>query len=231
MFGRTGLFVGTILVIGVLSVLVLLWARGTNEESATTEARPTYSGPLEELLRDVPTRDEFRVCVDGAGGYDIGSQDVNLVAEALDEAFTRMRNYPHSVTRGCDPPTGLTGERLSAATDASTQKRFIQPPHMPSPYVVEVYFVPSTVLDASFELAYPFAWLTEEFTCKGDVCSGVTAGFYVPPDIPQDHLRYAFLSMNGLEKNPLDACYGKGIVDRPDWCPELWRRAGETPSP
>jgi hypothetical protein len=228
--GWTTLAVGTILAVGLVSAVALLLAGESEQPSAVVEPRPTYSGSLESLLRNVPTRDEFRVCVDGAGGYEVGAREIDLVTQALDEAFHRMRDYPHSVTEGCDPPTGITGEQLWGNGMSSPQSRFIRRPDAPGSFVAEVFFLPSSALDAAFKISYPFSLVTEAYVCEGDVCGGVTGGIYVAPDITPDLMAHAFLSMNGLEDNPLDACYGDKITERPYWCAELWRRTGESPS-
>lgn len=211
-------------VLGGLAMFALL-ALYIEEQGQTQQREATR--PLPELVRGAD-RTEYGVCVAGAGGLTATADQVKLVESALLKAMTRIPGIPYAVTEGCEPPAGLTGERLGP-DERDSIARIVEPPATPSPYTVAVYFIPDAVYDAAFEFAVPYAVTTEEMVCKKDVCGGVTGGVYVTPDVAEEDLTYAFLDIEGLEPGPVDACYGQRVTQRPEWCAELYEEAGETP--
>ena len=220
--------------VGILAALALgaVWGIYVTEKGGSESQERESSLPLGELVRGVEGRTQYGVCVAGASGLSVTGGEVGLVAAALGEAMERFPGIRHGVTEGCPPPAALTGERLDPGDRYSSIGRFIEPPATPSLHVVAVYFIPQTAYDAAFdESAYLFAATTEEFVCRGDVCAGVTGGLYVTPDISKEDLRYAFLAIEGLEEDPLDACFREGITARPEFCEDFYREAGETPAP
>jgi len=238
-------FVPGLLVVAALvaAAAVVVLSVGAGEQTgilAIVEPPVVVATELPDIGIDLlpSDRDEFSVCVDGAG-FEVSGAQVAMVRKALGDALVLFPDVPRRVAVGCPPPTALTGERLKPHESAFEGARAVDPPALPSPYILHVYFVSSAAYDASFEWAYPYRLTGEEYSChRGGfdaVCFPVTIGMYVKPDVTTGQLMYGILSMRGLGPDPYDACTGRPqlpswiAASQPWWCDEFWRDVGVTP--
>ncbi len=162
---------------------------GGGNGNAKTTSTPSVEevGPRRPGYLMAPNRTRLSICVDAAGGADVGSAQLESVSEALDAAFASVPEVPPeytqpdpSVVAGCPPAISLTGERLSF-DDRFFNSRIpaVNDAALLSPHRVFVYFVPDELYAASFGDA-PYARASGEFLCGGGGCWDVTARVYVP---------------------------------------------------
>jgi len=173
-----------VLLLAALGAVGLLASRlvGDGEDGALSvvdaEQEPaTLSGAL-----GVSSRDQLSLCVDGAGGRSVSSEDVASVRDALDDVLASVPNVPTDygepeVTLGCPAPRGLT----SAPVDPFERHdlaRMLASPADASPHSYFVFFVGNAAYEAAFP-GEPYVIVAEESACEGDACiAGVTQGIY-----------------------------------------------------
>jgi len=138
-----------------------------------------------------PNRDRVAICVEAIGVDDTLEGEARL---SLEEALRVLAEHPIWVQFGFSPPEPQVVEGCPAdpayfetsgkARLRAVHVRSIIEPSYPSYYRIHTYVVPPEEIEKRDW--HPGRVTTEEYSCSGDACAGVTTGVYVAPEALQD---------------------------------------------
>ena len=172
-------------------------------------AQEKTSSGADLLESHVTGRTHLSLCVDGAAGLSVADSGVATVRQALEDALATVTNVPaqytqREVSTGCPPPRRLISKPMDFYdrhdTDYPDFHTVIGEPGGPvaaSEHRVWVYLMSPDTYASSFGTE-PYATTTEEFSCGGDVCFGVTSGLYLPTSINPEAMHEGLLRVLGL---------------------------------
>ena len=184
-----------VFVVAAVGFALLLACSDSNGEplSSSELSRQSRGWWVGGNLLFTSNRTELSVCVDGAEGYDLTGEEVDAVAEALENSLASVPDPPNEyakrgVSEKCPRGTVLSyvgsdvvgGGRLDEY-DWSLGDVFIgypDGPSEPSEHLVFLYFVTPDGYNQSFD-SEPYFRHTAESLIVGDVISGVTTALYV----------------------------------------------------
>ena len=199
--------VASIVAIVVAGVFITSYVVTQLNDDDTPAVQPSYGDTAADKLY-LAGRDEFSICVDGAGEASSTTAQVDAVREALGLALGRLSEVPTqyavpNFVQGCPDAAvlsaALAGEQLDRrARKGMTREKIIGDlgPSTISPHRAFVYFVDPDTYSAAFGTE-PYASTGEEFVCEG-ICSAVTRALYVPVGTQNEVIQDGLLEVLSL---------------------------------